>query len=128
MTFEQLKELRNIMCTHEINVEYRYAVALRDDSLRSREYYPMCIGRSASKWCIYNYFVTAQKYLEKKNITPTTIGNTFVGTSSATTNLINIADLTVEEAQQIINSNIYLFNKINALALENEMLEQIKQM
>lgn len=128
MTFEQIKELRNIKFTHEINVDYRYDVALRDNSLRSKAYYPMCIGRNNGKHCIYNYFVTAQKYLEKKNITPDTIGNIFVGNTSATTNLINIADITLEEAQQIINCNIYLFNKINAIALENEMLAQLKQM
>lgn len=128
MKVEDLKNLRNIKRVYGLNgcvssYLYMYDTFIPDSDTLAGRYYPMFSKGTT----IYDYTETAKRYL-KKHITKSTPHDTFVYDHVKTTKCIDMANLTIEQANDIIYDNIMMFTKIQHKVAENELLDAIKAM
>lgn len=120
MKFEELENLKNISYLNVDNT-YRYKAYIPDDELYPGEYYPIF----ANQRYIFDFTKTAKAYLKRKHITRDTLGEIFVYANSKLTKLYNLDEISLEQAQEIIDRNTILFNNIQMKIKENELLDQI---
>ena len=125
MKQDEIKNLRNI---HEIKLsvftEYRTDCFVPDDEVFAKIYHPVIISTNKN---VYDYTETAEKYLKRPYITSKTAKSTFLDLASDTTKSYELSDLTVEQVQEIIDRNNYLFTKITNKVRENELIDQINE-
>ena len=124
----KIKEIKNLRNIHEINYsefsEYRTDCSVPDDEVYAKVYHPVIISSNKK---IYDYTETAEKYLKRPHITSKTAKSTFLDLASDTTIVYELSELTVEQVQEIIDRNNYLFTKITNKVKENELLDQINE-
>ena len=125
MKTNEIEKLRNI---HEIKLsiftEYRTDCFVPDDEVFAKIYHPVIISTNKN---VYDYTETAEKYLKRPYITSKTAKSTFLDLAADTTKSYELSDLTVEQVQEIIDRNNYLFTKITNKVRENELIDQINE-
>ena len=120
MKFKELKNMKRIFHT-EPDSTYRYAMFIPDKEFYTGEYYPIFANLNY----IFDFTKTAKAYLKRKHITKDTLGDIFVYGNSKLTKLYDIDKISLEQAQEIIDRNTILFNKIQMKIKENELIDQI---
>lgn len=119
MTIDEVKNLHNIkpFTLSNNHVIYRYASSIPTGI--SRKYYPLCISDSLlnPRYRLYDYSDESTKLLNTIILTYSDV-QLYYG---PTKNFYYIDNLTLNQAQEIINNNIYLFTKINT-RLQQDLL------
>lgn len=126
---EQLKHLRKSLSSNNYTW-YRYDTFIPDVECMHYTYYPSCIrelNMYGGRICLLDYTETAKDYLTK-DITISTASDTFINDINPLTRCYDISDITVEQAQEIIDRNIALFHQIQQKVQENELIKQISEL
>ena len=125
----EVKNLKNIgIRESQIWKDYRYNVGVKDPSIHGG-YHPKCITEQLIY--LYDYRALIEHCLHITDLKKLrTISNRFTFADDKGFNLyyvkrINVADLTVEEAQQIINDNTIMFINLNNYIVEQELIQQL---
>ncbi len=123
MKTEELKKLTNIFeAKNEFLATYNYASFIPDAEVGSKKYYPTFFREDV----IYDYTRTARAYLRRKSISYYP-HETFVRDSRKSTLTYDINNLTLEEAQLIINRNIALFSQIQEKVAQDQLIAELSR-
>lgn len=111
MKIKEIKQLRNIFEVKYANFsDYRTDCSVPDAALLRKIYHPIII--STANNLIYDYTETSKNYLRRPHITSETASNTFLDIASDTTIVYDISQLSIDQVQDIIDRNNYLFTQI----------------
>lgn len=129
MKIDDIELLKRIYRANSVIIKvcYRYDEFVPDNTITKGAYHPRCIIDIDNTLYLLDYTKTAEEYL-KLRITSSTAKLTFTDFDHYNTVLRKFDNITVEEAQEIIDRNIMLFKQIQVKAKENEMIDQISEL
>lgn len=132
MNIEEIAKLKNVTdsfyvsTTHKDKM-YRYVAYIHIEHISKKNYRPIAIKlyNSIQIFEIYDYSVICKKLLTLPHIDDNMLAS-FIETFDRDIKSYKIKDITLEQAQEIINNNVILLNKLNNRILEDNILAKLE--
>lgn len=132
MKIEEISKLKNISDNYYVSTShkdkiYRYVASIYIERITSKNYRPIAVKlyNSTLVYEIYDYSVICKKLLTLPHIDDNMLA-AFIETFDSEVKSYKIKDLTLEQAQEIINNNVILLNKLNNRILEDDILAKLE--
>ncbi len=129
MQAHEIKTLKHLIefTISEGNRVYRYDSGVY--TFRNTMYYPMCfmLNNTTYRYQLYDYVNMSKSFLKSSCLTKKFVETAYTTYSSYKPIRWNIEDITLNQAQHIIDYNIHLFNQINEKTSQDELIAALCQ-
>lgn len=131
MNLEEVSKLKNITDSFYVSITHknsicRYVTPVYRANMSKKLYRPIAIKlyTNPNTFKVYDYSLIC-KFLLTMNRIDNTLLDAFIETYDYRVKSYDIADITLEQAQEIINKNTLLLNELNNRLQEDDLLDKL---